>query len=184
MFELIFIIIIIYLCVKKSKISANNNIFLFYKVMKNQGFSNVKNVYSTPSYGYVKADLHGENFLFEVKNTSDPIGKYEINSLYDMAKKSHIHNCILVYSNNPITPEVMRKIEDYNIQLWDTEKMQSLMQNLNTNIQENTYESNVLHTSNTSDDKCKIEPSYNPIKDGQSIKNSILSGLFDKPDRL
>lgn len=184
MFEFIFIIIIIYVCVKKSRNLKNNNMALFYEVIKSQGFSNVKTIYNESNYVCLKADLHGENFLFEVKNNLTPVGVTEINKLYHTAKSYHIHNCILVFSNNQINSEVMRKIEDYNIQLWDTKKLQSLLDIQTTDIKGNTYKQSVLQTSNTSDDKCKIESSYEPIQDYTNMKHSVFGSLFNKPDRL
>ncbi len=185
MFELIIFIIIIYFVFKKSNINYSNNLYLFNKISMLKKFSNIQ---TFPSFvnGYIfrGVDTQGENILFVIKNNSLEISNIDVTSIYENATKLHYHNIVLVVSSI-INPNIIKLLNSYNITYWDRRKMLSIINNSNNIIDDNINKnSTILTTSNTSDDKCTIEESFNPIMDADTKKTSIFASLFNKPDKL
>lgn len=80
---------------------------------------------------------------------------------------------MILHSNNAINNNLLEKIKEYNIQIWDNKKIDSLISSPST--------SSILQTSNTSDDTCKIDNNqFEPIQE----PTSFWKNLFKKPDRL
>ena len=68
--------------------------------------------------------------------------------------------------------DLLNKIESYDIQIWDYSKLTSLI---------NSSSASILQTSDTSNDKCKIDKNqYDPIQEPESFINKF----FKKPDQL
>lgn len=183
--DLIIIILVFYFIYKKF-IIGNSNLAMFNKVAIKQGFSNIRNLPSiSTKYNLISADAKGENFLFAIKIGPSEISNNDIIAIYERAKKIHIHNVILVtdYINNS---NIIKQLSSYNIEVWDRNKMLLLLRDVTeiTRTTVNTQSNNILHTSNASDDKCEIEPPFDPIKDGRTEAHSILGSLFNKPNKL
>ena len=76
-----------------------------------------------------------------------------------------------------------RKIREYNIDVWDAQKLSALATEQSSATSSHKY--SVLKTSDTSDDKCHIDTnSFDPIQEESLKPHSLFSGLFDKPDHL
>ncbi len=199
MIEIIVLFLVLCWIYKQRSINNSSNVYLFNKIAMLQRFSNIQ---TFPSYvnGYIfkGVDTKGENILFVIKNNSLEISNIEVASIYEKAKKLHYHNIVLVVSSiNNIN--IIKLLKSYNITYWDKRKMLSIINNsmennnidyninnkidnnINSNINENPT---ILNTSNTSDDKCTIDQSFNPIMDADSKRTSIFGSLFNKPDRL
>lgn len=184
MIDAIIIIFIIYYIYKKANQKSSKT--LLYQMFSVQKFSNIKEIAYEGDIVYIRADGKGENFLFAVKNSPTGITQNLINRIKEKSQQLHIHNVIFV-TTSISDVNVIRNLKANNIKYWDNTTIKSfLMPNLNTeNAINNTSKPTILSTSDTSNDKCKIEPSsYDPIQEGEYKVGSIFSGLFDKPDRL
>jgi len=166
-----FIILIIIL--KTLFKNKNKNTNLLNKVFEVQHFSNISSSYYY-DMSIIKANSHGENYIFGIKNNSYFLST-DVDKLYELSSKNHIHNIILITnSQSLVQSNILKKVKNYNMEIWDTEKLNSLLSN----------STSTLKTSDTSDDTCKIDKSsYDPI-DNTPKSNSLLGGLFNKPDRL
>lgn len=173
MFDLIIIFIVIYVVFKKSlqnSITIENKLNTLFKV---QNFHNISKDASIPGISLITASSHGENYLFAKKNNMIPFAIIDINLIYEKAQQQHIHNIIILQQSNTFSNNILEKIKEYNIQIWDQNKINSLISSPSTH--------SVLSTSDTSDDKCKIDTSYfNPIQE----PSSFWKNIFKKPDRL
>lgn len=185
MLNLIIYILIIYWIFKYIKKHSSSAYTLLYKVFTVQQFSNISNVYSTSSLAIIRADNNGENFLFGVKKDLSVFTVQDIEKIYAIAQGLHIHTAVIA-TNTPITTtnSIYRKIREYNIDVWDIPKLTILSAEMSS--ANSSHKSSVLKTSDTSDDKCKIDPSsFDPIQDESAVKTtSLFSGLFNKPDHL
>lgn len=189
---MIFIIVFIISCYIRSLGSStynkpSNNFILyptFVKALKTQNFSNVSTVFSNSYLNIIRADADGENYIFGIKKNSSFFNINDISQLYNFAQKNHIHTVILVTSV-PIsnTSSIYPKIKEYNIEIWDFNKVLALANESSTSTSTHNY--SILKTSDTSNDTCKIDTnSYNPIQEDSVKTHSIFSGLFDKPEHL
>ena len=182
MFEIIFIIFIVYLIAKKN--AENNPVgvkALLDKALKNQQFYNTKTIFSTSTYSLITADTHGENYLFALLNNNF-ISTGVLTDIYEKSKKEHIHNIVIITPQN-LTPSnpITKKIKEYSFEVWNIAKLISLSKNSNNT----TITKSVLRTSDTSLDKCAIDNSpVDPIQHGSSKSHSILTNPFRKPNRL
>lgn len=172
---------IIYISVKgnlASPYSLLNRVFLI------QEFSNISNVYSTSSLSIIRADKSGENYIFGVKKDGSLFTVRDIEKIYAIAHGLHIHTIVLA-SKTPITNtnSIYRKLREYNIDVWDSQKLTALASEQSSATSSHKY--SVLKTSDTSDDKCHIDTnSFDPIQEENLKPHSLFSGLFDKPDHL
>ena len=171
MFDLI-ILIILYFIFKKYFLQNNNSInSKLNTLFEVQHFSNISKETLSNGISLIYANTHGENYLFALKNNSSYFSISDIIFLYEKAQKDHIHNVVVLLnsSNNSI----LNKAKEYNIQIWDNKKLDSLISLSKT--------TNILQTSDTSDDTCKIDTnSFEPIQE----PNSFFKNLFKKPNRL
>ena len=175
MFTIFMFIFIIYIYIKMLKIFENqqlngNNLDTLFKI---QNFHNITNDYSVPGLLLIKANSHGENYLFAKKTNRVQFSLMDINMIYDKAQKEHIHNIIILQSAYTFSNILLEKIKEYDIQIWDQHKINSLIYSPNSN--------SILPTSNTSDDTCKIDTNqFDPIQKPRSF----LENMLKKPDRL
>ncbi len=207
MLGLVFIILIIYTVIKSSSknsgILISNNLIMnkLNKALENNQFTNKKTLVVNSYYKIIKADTHGENYVFAVTNDNARFNELDIKSIYEVAQKLHIHNIVIInqfktqYPNN-----VLKIIEECEMEIWDLDKLNTLAGISNTNDspkaentsirnelsrQTPTITKSVLRTSNTSNDKCDINTDLDdPIQDFSETHTSILKRLFRKPDRL
>jgi len=184
LFSFFIFIFIIYIILKSNTTYIQSAYNLLAKVFYSQQFSNVATVYSNGSYHIIKADGRGENYIFGVKTTNAPFTSFDVEKLYELASRSHIHTVVLA-TNTTIQPTspIYRKIRQYGIDVWDKEKLLSLSA-YNNSTTSSTSNHSILKTSDTSDDTCEIDTnSFNPIQDG-NLAEGFFSRLFDRPDRL
>lgn len=157
---------------------------LLKEVFEIQGFSNIKYVYSNANLEIIKADKSGENYLFGVRKDSKGFTSNNINGLYEYAQKAHIHTVVIAtYSPIGTTSPIYRLIREYGIDVWDYNKLLNLCTRFDATT-DTEYTTSILSTSDTSDDTCPQDASFNPIQDVHPKTTSIFSGLFNKPDRL
>lgn len=175
MFTIFFFIFIIYIYIGMQKVLQNQNINpnTLNTLFEVQNFHNILNDNSIPGISLIKASSHGENYLFAKKNNMLQFSIIDINIIYEKAQKEHIHNIILLNQYHTFSNLLLEKIKEYNIQIWDQNKINSLISSPRTN--------NVLSTSNTTDDTCIIDKNqFDPIQE----PHSFLENIFKKPDRL
>lgn len=181
---LIFFILIFYFVLTSLIKNSSSAYTLLYDIFVMQQFSNISTVYSSSSLAIIRADNSGENYVFGVKKDLNPFSVQDIEKIYTIAQGLHIHT-IVIASNTPITTtnSIYRRIREYNIEVWDIQKLRALSSEISSANSSHTY--SVLRTSDTSDDTCKIDTnSYDPIQEESLKPHSLFSGLFDKPDRL
>jgi hypothetical protein len=91
----------------------------------------------------------------------------DINTIYEQAQKAHIHNVIILpLAYSAFSNTMLDKIKKYDIQVWDNNKINSLISSPNS--------SSVLSTSDTSDDKCHIDTnSFEPIQEPTSFLKKL-----------
>lgn len=181
---LIFYCIIIYVIYKSIKGNLGSAYSLLNRVFLVQEFSNISNVYSTSSLSIIRADKSGENYVFAVKKDATLFTVRDIEKVYAIAQGLHIHT-IVIAVKAPITNtnSIYRKIREYNIDVWDIQKLTALASEASSATSSHNY--SVLRTSDTSDDKCHIDKnSFDPIQEKTLKPHSLFSGLFDKPDHL
>lgn len=168
-----------------SKTTSNHSPYsLLKEVFKIQGFSNLEIAYSSKPLEIIKADKSGENYLFGVKKDSSSFTTNNIHSFYEYAQKNHIHRIILVtYSPVENTNPIYKLVKEYDMDVWDYNKLLKLCIKFDA-TSDTEYSASVLSTSDTSDDTCTQDDSFDPIQDENPKTNSIFSGLFNKPDRL
>ena len=135
MFELIFIFILIYFFSKKNKNITNTNIYpLLNRVFQAQQFTNINKIYTTPIINYVTADANGENFIFAFKNNTTHFTINELESLYEKSEQLHIHNIVIINTSKVMFSDALKqKIKDYNIDVWNMNKLLSLCSNMHVN---------------------------------------------------
>lgn len=188
MFEFIFFIIFIILIFNKSKNITSARVYpLLNSSLKAQQFTNIKTIYTSQGMNIITGDANGENFMFAFKNNNIQFTVNELTTLYEKSQKMHIHNVVIINSLKiAFNNMAQQKITDYNFDVWDLAKLTSLAGVNNTKSAAHVSNSNsILRTSNTSDDKCKIDTnSFNPIQEDVDRKNSWFSNLFKKPERL
>lgn len=183
MINLIFYAFIFYMIYKSVKGNLGSAYSLLNRVFLTQEFSNISNVYSTSSLAIIRADKSGENYVFGVKKDGTLFTVRDIEKIYAIAQGLHIHTIVLAVKA-PITStnSIYRKIREYNIDVWDAQKLAALATEQSSATSNHTY--SVLRTSDTSDDTCKIDTdSFDPIQE-HSKPESLFSGLFRKPDHL
>lgn len=176
-----FIIILIVVCALKASQTPHN---LLYRVLTTQQFSNISNVYSSSRLSIIRADNNGENFVFASKRDNSLFTVADIEKIYSIAQGLHVHT-IIIATVQPIstTNSIYRKIREYNIDVWDLQKLTALATEMTSSNSSHNY--STLRTSDTSDDTCKIDRnSFDPIQEETLKPHSLFSGLFDKPDRL
>lgn len=157
---------------------------LLREVLKVQEFSNIKTVYSNSNLEIIIADKSGENYLFGVKNDYYGFTSINLNGLYEYAQKAHIHSIIIAtYSPIGNSSPIYRLIREYGIEVWDYNKLLNLCTKFDATT-DTEYRASVLSTSDTSNDTCPQDSSFDPIQDVHPKTTSIFSGLFNKPDRL
>ncbi len=169
LFWLIFLYIIRYF--SKSTYSSSSS--LLKKVFDVQHFSDIRLIRAN-GMEIVNASAHGENYIFGIRNNMY-FSINDINAIHHISERDHIHNVIIVTSSKTyIRPEIETKIKEYNMEIWDDEKLNSLLDEANS----------TLKTSDTSDDTCEIEKdSFDPIDDTPEV-TGLFDNIFDKPDRL
>ena len=169
---IIFLVLIFIIIYNMNKLQMNG---FFNEEKLKKCFSNFQKVYTTSSMTLYKGDRSGENFLLAVKFSSTPISKLDISTIYDVSKKQHIHNKILVTYENINSDSALNKmLKESEIQILSSSDLQNLLSNSKT--------SSVLQTSDTSDDNCEIEESTNPIQYNKDY--GLFSFFKNKPDRL
>lgn len=196
----VYIIIIIYIFSFFSKFVKLQGLFDI-NFLKSY-FSNVEKVYTTASMSLYKADRSGENFLFAIKNNSNPVTLSDLTTLYEIAEKYHIHNKVFVTEYQINNSSVLyKKIKEYEIQVWNsatiakftsyTDTTNNYINPLKDKIKMSTsFNSSSqtsfspIKTSDTSDDKCEIEEAFDPIQEGAFKTHGIFSIFRDKPDHL
>lgn len=173
MFEFFIFIVFLYITFKVvSKQGVSLSSSYINRLSNIQYFSNMSQDTSIPGLTLFTGNAKGENHLFATKNTSSQFTSADIDRIYEKGKQEHIHNIIIYTSYISVPDNLLSKIKEYNIQIWDNKKLFSLINNPTTSI---------LQTSNTSDDTCKIDTnSFEPIQNPQSTWKSF----FKKPDRL
>lgn len=184
MINLIFYIFIFYMIYKSVKSNLGSAYTLLNRVFLVQQFSNISNVYSTSSLSIIRADNNGENYVFGVKKDNSLFTVRDIEKIYAIAQGLHVHT-IVIAVKYPITTtnSIYRKLREYNIDVWDTQKLTALASEQSSANSSHNY--SVLKTSDTSDDTCKIDTnSSDPIQEETLKPHSLFSGLFEKPDRL
>lgn len=184
MLNLLFYIFIFYMIFKSFKNNLNSSYTLLNRVFLTQQFSNISNVYSSSSLSIIRADNNGENYIFGVKKDSSLFSVRDIEKIYTIAQGLHVHT-IVIATKMPITStsSIYRKIREYNIDVWDMQKLTALASEQSSANSSHNY--SVLKTSDTSDDTCKIdENSFDPIQEEKLKPHSLFSGLFDKPEHL
>ena len=187
-FTILVMFFIFYYIFKSTNISSPYT--LLKKVFITKRFANVANVAAFNDFYIIRADADGENYIFAVKKHYAQFTNAEISKFYEYASKAHIHYTILVtYSSITPSSPIYRKIKEYDIEVWDYKKLIALS---STTTQNSTNKSNgaisntysILKTSDTSNDKCKIDKnSFDPIQDG-NLSEGLFSKIFDKPTRL
>lgn len=183
MINLIVYAIIFYMIYKSIKGTRNSPYSLLNKVFLMQQFSNISNVYSTSSLSIIRADNNGENYVFGVKKDGTLFNVRDIEKIYEIAQGLHVHT-IVIAVKTPITNtnSIYRKIKEYNIDVWDSQKLTALATEESSATSSHKY--STLKTSDTSDDTCHIDTnSFDPIQE-HSKPESLFSGLFRKPDHL
>lgn len=184
MSNLIIYAIVFYMIYKSVKGNMGSAYSLLNRVFLIQEFSNISNVYSTSSLAIIRADKSGENYVFGVKKDGSLFNVRDIEKIYAIAQGLHVHTVVLAVKT-PITNtnSIYRKIREYNIDVWDAQKLTALASEASSATSSHKY--SVLKTSDTSDDKCHIDKnSFDPIQELSLKPRSLFSGLFDKPDHL
>lgn len=175
MFTIFIVIFIIYVYIGMQKVLQNqsineNNLNTLFEA---QNFHNISNDNSIHGILLIKASSHGENYLFARKTNMTQFSIMDINMIYNQAQKEHVHNIIILQQSNTFSNNLLSKMNEYNIKVWDQNKINSLISSPNA--------SSVLTTSDTSDDTCEIDTNqFNPIQE----PNSFWKNMFKKPDRL
>ena len=176
MFTIFIFIFILYIYIKILPILNNqhlnqNTLSTLFKV---QNFHNISKDYSIPGISLITASSHGENYIFAKKNNISHFSIMDINKIYEYAQRLHIHNIVVLpAAYDSFTNIMLEKLKEYNIQVWDNNKINSLVSSPRT--------TSILSTSDTSDDTCKIDTNqFNPIQEPHSFWENILK----KPDRL
>lgn len=178
--EIIIFIAVLYVIIKYSQ--KGNNMYngvassiKLIRLLKEQGFSNIKTKQLNGNITLITADNLGENFLYAMRNDITSIIPSNVETIYEYSKKAHIHNTIIVVKSlkNGMTINAASKAKEYNL---DVIEENELIKKLNNN------EASILKTSDTSDDTCEID--YSANEDPISNKPSILKNLFKGPDRL
>lgn len=174
MFDFLITIFIIYIIYKKFAQKQNITSNKLNALFNAQNFHNITKDMSVPGLLLITASSHGENYLFAQKNNMIQFSIMDINTIYERAQKTHIHNIVILPSAySSFSNAMLEKIKKYDIQIWDNNKINSLISSPNSN--------SVLSTSDTSDDKCHISPSnFEPIQE----PTSFWKNIFNKPDRL
>lgn len=172
MIELIIIIFVIYTLYKKYNTSSYFNLV---SLLQKQGFRNLLIIQQNQTNYWLRADFHGDNYLFNVIKGNSAISDTILHPFIEYATKNHFHNLILVPGNSIISSISQKTISEYQIEIWNQEKINELSH------QENP--SAIVKTSPVHD-SCKIEPSEDPIQDGTKA-NSVWGNLFgNKIERL
>ena len=174
MFEFIIVIFIIYIVFKKSVQSQSIASAKLNALFKAQNFHSITKDLSIPGITLTSASSHGENYLLAQKNNMVQFSTMDIDNIYEKAQKLHIHNIVvLTPSHTSFSNHLLEKIKNYDIKILDDNKINSLIASSNS--------TSVLSTSDTSDDKCKIDSnSFEPIYE----PTSFWKKFFTKPDRL
>ena len=184
LFTFLIIIFFMVFVVLMSSSAKTSTLFLLREVLKVQEFSNLAVVYRNDNLEIIRADKSGENYLFGVRRDFNGFTVNNIHGLYEYAKKSHIHTIVIAtYTPIGTSSPIYRLVREYGITVWDYNKLLNLCSTFDatTDIE---YTASVLSTSDTSNDTCPQDSSFDPIQDIYPKTNSLFSGLFSKPDRL
>ncbi len=172
MLQIIFFIFIIYIIFKKYNQPSPTRLI---SILQRQGFHNFAILQQNQSHYYMKAELHGDNYLFKVIKENATLSHITIQALMEYATKNHYHNIVLIPGNALISDMAKKCIAEYNIDVWNQAKLNELFKTQGT--------SSVIKNSLTND-TCKIEESDDPIQNGTKA-TTILGNLFhQKIERL
>ena len=175
--ELIFIIFIIYIFIKKYSVKTAD---LLNAILTKQQYANIRTIYRTNTLQLIGADNNGENFLFALKNTTDNFFLNDIIEIQRVAQMNHFHNVILVTLYSSITSEKARlKIKELDYKVWNGVKLRAMG---NGTSGMTTNQGGISTTQTTQSSLKKEESSYDPIQ--YNTKSSWLKNLFKGPDRL
>lgn len=184
-FSLLFVIIILWSIYKTIAPCVSGSCYtLLNNLLKTQTFSNIITLFNSSSFSIIRADNNGENYAFGVKKDFSPITSGEIDRLFEVAQRNHLHTIILAtYTAIPTSSPLFKKVKNYNIEVWDYKKLTALASETSSANSSHSY--SVLKTSDTSGDHCKIDTdSFDPIQENSSKVHGLFSGLFDKPNHL
>ena len=168
MFELIFFVFIIYVLYKKYN---QNSYIKLIGILQNQGFHGISVLQQNQDNYWLKANFHGEHYLFDVCKQNSMISDLAINTLIVYATKNHYHNVVLVPGNSAISDAARRTISKHNIEIWNENKINMLSSQKNEPITSSIVKTSQIH------DTCKIDESNDPIQDGTKV-NSLFGNLF------
>lgn len=167
-FVLFIFLIVCYAVMNSQNSSLSNKLNILFQ---KESFSNVSKEL-TSNMNFISASNRGDNYLFVFKRTSYPYSLFDITAIYEKAQKNHIHNVILL-SKTSLSKNILDKLKEYDIQVWDNNKLDSLIFT--------TESTSILQTSDTSDDNCTIDSEQ---VDAIQEPKSFLENLFTKPTRL
>lgn len=167
MLDFIIMIVIIYVIYKK----YNNSPSRIITLLKNKGFQNISIIKQNATNNWVTANLHGDNYLFEITKPGYNVTNTSIHTLGEYATKAHFHNIILIAENSVISSNAKSAISQYKIEIWNNAKLNEF-----SNQSQETAITSIIKTSEIND-TCKIASSDDPIQDGKTA-NSIFSNLF------
>lgn len=163
MLDLVIIFFVIYAIYKKYNSGVSQN---FISNLQKKGFGNIAYLQQNPTSTFIKADFHGENYLFCMPKNTNIISQTMVNVFVEYAAKNHFHKLVLVAGNAKISDTAKKVISDYEIEIWNAAKLNELAQQ------------DYVIQKNKTDDTCPIEESVDPIQDGTKA-NSIWSSLFE-----
>ena len=174
MFDFLIIIFIVYVIYKK----YNNSIPKITTILQNKGFHNIATIRQNTSSYWLSANFHGDNYLFEIMKVGYNVSNNSIHTLGEYATKAHFHNIVLVPGNSAISSKARPAISQYNIQIWDTAKLNDF-----SNQSRETTASSIIQTSPI-EDTCKIDSSDDPIQDGTKANSILGNFLGNKVEKL
>lgn len=176
MFELIILIIIIYVIYKKSNLIMTPEKFKI--ILKNKGFRNMTTIRQIVSGTWITADYHGDNYIFYLAKTGYSISKEAVVAIYNYASQKHYHNIILVPITSTILTNARTAISNYGIQIWNNDMLNNISKTSTDNAPSAIIQKAPIN------DNCEIDEPVDPIQDG-SKANSIFQNLFgNKIERL
>ena len=171
MFDLIIIIFIIYIIVKRSKAFNVNSIAL----LKMHNFQNITLLKKTISSNFFTAQKADDNYLIQAMTPGNLVSKSTITELTDLAQKGHYHNMILIPSSSAISDMAKKEIENNHIQI--------LKLDAKISSDESVKQSSFIPKMPL-DDNCPIDEPQDAIQDGRKA-NSIFGNFFgNKIERL
>ena len=168
MLDFIVIIFIFYIIYKKYNHNSETKLTT---TLQNKGFRNITTIRRNTSSTWITANLHGDNYLFEVMKNGSNVTNSSINTLMEYVTKAHFHNAILVPGNAAISNTAKSAIEQYHIEIWDNSKLISFSNSSTEDIAS-------MIKPKITNDTCPIPKADDPIQDGKKA-NSILGNFFN-----